>query len=69
MLQKNIQEPLISQKETLVNGTVSVGITAQCDAANRTTYYDYDTFSRLKLIRDMDGNILKSFDYKYRQQP
>jgi len=44
-----------------------VGITSQADANNRISYYEYDSFNRLKLIRDMDKNIIKSFDYKYQQ--
>lgn len=42
-----------------------VGMTSQCDAANRITYYEYDGLQRLKYIRDQDGNILKSYEYQY----
>jgi hypothetical protein len=42
-----------------------IGITSQCDVANKVAYYEYDSFGRLKLIRDQDKNILKTFDYKY----
>lgn len=45
-----------------------IGVTSQCDASNRISYYEYDLFGRLKLIRDQDGYILKTFDYKYQQQ-
>lgn len=45
-----------------------IGITSQSDVRNRISYYEYDDFQRLKLIRDHDGNILKTFEYKYRQQ-
>lgn len=41
------------------------GITAQCDIANKIIYYEYDDFGRVKLIRDQDKNILKTFDYKF----
>ena len=43
-----------------------IGITTQCDPANRINYYEYDSFNRLKLIRDEDGRILKRVDYKYK---
>jgi YD repeat-containing protein len=42
-----------------------VGVTSSCDASNKVTYYEYDGFGRLKLIRDINGNILKTFKYQY----
>jgi len=42
-----------------------IGMTSKCDVNNRIEYYEYDSFGRLKLIRDFDGNIIKSFDYQY----
>jgi hypothetical protein len=45
-----------------------VGITSQADIKNNVTYYEYDSFNRLKFIRDNDKNILKAFEYKYQQQ-
>jgi YD repeat-containing protein len=46
-----------------------IGITSQCDQNSRITRYEYDSFGRLKLIRDHDNKILKTFDYKYQQNP
>jgi YD repeat-containing protein len=43
-----------------------VGITSQTDASNRTTYYEYDGLSRLKIIRDLNNNIVKAYDYQYK---
>lgn len=43
------------------------GLTSQCDASNRITYYEYDGFGRLKTIRDQDKNVLKTLDYQYQK--
>jgi hypothetical protein len=42
-----------------------VGMTTECGASNRLTYYTYDTFARLHLVKDQYGNILKRYDYEY----
>lgn len=44
------------------------GIVTQCDANNYPTYYEYDDFGRLTLIRDQDNNILKKICYNYAGQ-
>lgn len=44
-----------------------VGVSSECDASNRITYYEYDSMGRVITIKDKDRNILKSFDYKYQQ--
>lgn len=44
-----------------------VGKTSETNANNLTTYYDYDEFNRLKLVRDNEGNIVKNYYYHYKQ--
>lgn len=43
--------------------TPLVGMTSEIDPRGNTTYYEYDSFNRLKNIKDQNGNILKSFCY------
>ncbi len=45
-----------------------IGITSQCDVDNRITYYFYDSFGRLRWIKDQDGNIVKTIQYHYVKQ-
>lgn len=44
-----------------------VGITSECDANNRIIYYEYDSYNRLRCIRDAQRNILKVIDKQFKQ--
>jgi YD repeat-containing protein len=43
-----------------------LGIRSQTDTRGRSTYYEYDSFGRLSVIRDDNGAIVKKMDYNYR---
>lgn len=44
------------------------GITAHCDARNEITYYEYDDQNRLMQVRDKQRNILKRYEYNFRER-
>jgi hypothetical protein len=58
--------PITAQMETFTYLPL-IGTTSQCSANNIIAYYNYDSFGRLLFVRDMDGSILKTYEYKYRQ--
>jgi len=43
------------------------GVSTVCDNNNDVLYYEYDPFGRLICIRDTKFNIVKLYDYKYKQ--
>lgn len=46
-----------------------IGMISQCDINNRLTYYEYDGFGRLIVVRDQDKKVLKKICYNYAGQP
>lgn len=44
-----------------------IGMVGQSDENDRIIYYEYDAMGRLKIIRDQDRNIIKTFQYNYQQ--
>jgi YD repeat-containing protein len=55
---------------TMVTYTYDAGgnLTSSTDAKSLTTYYEYDSFQRLRNIRDYQKNIIKSICYNYNGQ-
>jgi hypothetical protein len=46
-----------------------VGVTSETDQAGKTSYYAYDNFNRLDFVKDLNGNVIKTFDYNYTPRP
>ncbi|MET7000192.1 hypothetical protein [Chitinophaga defluvii] len=44
-----------------------VGVTSECDQANRLTYYDYDKLNRLIAIRNSEKQIVQKSEYGYNE--
>lgn len=44
-----------------------VGVTSISDPNNQPVLYEYDGLNRLKLLRDKDRNVVKTYDYRYQQ--
>lgn len=58
--------PSTSQMTTYTYAPLD-GISSISAPNGMINYYDYDAFSRLYKIRDMDNNIVKLYDYQYQR--
>jgi hypothetical protein len=45
-----------------------VGVTSITDPNGLSSYYDYDVFNRLKIVKDQDQNIIKRYRYHYQNE-
>jgi YD repeat-containing protein len=45
-----------------------VGVTSMTDPSGITIFYEYDSFGRLKAIRNHLGEYLERYDYHYKNQ-
>jgi len=59
--------PSEARMETFTHDPL-VGMTSSSDANGRPTFFEYDGFGRLSVVRDAEGNILKRHDYRYKGQ-
>jgi hypothetical protein len=44
-----------------------IGKIADCDANNRLLFYEYDALGRLRLVKDQNRNIIKTYEYNYKK--
>lgn len=58
--------PINAQMSTITYKPL-VGITSETDLNGRTVYYEYDNLGRLHIVKDDNGNILKTTQYNYKQ--
>lgn len=63
---ETLRQSLTSAKVTTYRYRPSVGLVETVAPDGRSTTYEYDALGRLSLIRDNDGNILKTYEYNYR---
>lgn len=63
---ETLRHSLTSAKVTTYRYRPSVGLIETVAPDGRSTTYEYDALGRLSLIRDNDGNILKTYEYNYR---
>ncbi|SNY99679.1 SpvB/TcaC N-terminal domain-containing protein [Flagellimonas pacifica] len=45
-----------------------VGVTSTTDPGGRTIYYVYDSFNRLKEVRDQNNELVTDYEYHYKNQ-
>ena len=65
---QRIREVLKNQPNVLVSTytyTPLIGMTSETGPTGRTTFYEYDGFGRLSIVKDENGNILKKICYNY----
>jgi hypothetical protein len=70
-----LRNALETFRGTLLNAFIStftynplVGITSITDPKGIPSYYEYDSFNRLKFIKDKDLNVLQKYCYNYKGQ-
>lgn len=57
---------LSNSRVTIFTYDPLIGLTSITDPRGRVLYYEYDTFGRLKYVRDHDGNIVNENRYNYK---
>ncbi|MBS1509563.1 MAG: hypothetical protein JST86_01885 [Bacteroidetes bacterium] len=64
--------PYLPQGKKLVSTYTYIpitGMTKETNVSGTPTSYEYDKLQRLLLVRDLNGNIVKQYDYRYQVLP
>ncbi|GGG19000.1 hypothetical protein [Pontibacter amylolyticus] len=64
---KRLSEQLPDAMISIYTYDPLVGMTSLTDMNGKSAFYEYDSFGRLWLVRDLEGNILKAYEYNYRR--
>lgn len=62
----NLRANLPDAQVTTYTYAPLVGMTSETDPKGQTIYYEYDSFQRLKNVKDQNGHIIKSTTYQYK---
>ncbi len=55
-----------SSNITTITYDAGIGKTSECDINNRIVYYEYDALGRLVKVRDESRNIIKTYEYNFK---
>jgi YD repeat-containing protein len=66
LIDASLQRALPNAQVTTYTYKPLIGMTSKTDPNGVTTYYEYDSFGRLKYIKDTNGKIIEQYDYHYR---
>jgi len=65
----SLREKLPKAMVTTYTYAPLIGMTSMTDPNGITSFYEYDAFGRLKVLKDHEGNVLQTYEYNYAVKP
>lgn len=62
-----LRAALPAARVTTYTHKLPYGMAAQTDENGLSTYYEYDAFGRLQVIKDDESNVIKTYEYNYKR--